>query len=180
MRFGFDLNSWMAFGSVIVGTVALYRDLRYRKIPNWLTFPAMLLGSALNAAFTDQAWYFSLFGMLIGFLLFLLPFLLGGIGAGDVKLLMALGAFLGAKPVFWVGLYGGVAGGLLSLLAIIIHQNGLLEVKRSLVLLVASIWDKDIRRELFGPDQTSKLNIPYGLAIFIGLIIGLIWGPLWE
>lgn len=176
---GFGLNVYIALSSVAVGIEAVFLDLKYRKIPNWITFPAMLLGIALNLAFNYKTWYVSLLGLLVGFLVLLIPFILGGIGAGDVKLLMALGAFLGAKPIIWVGLYGGIAGGILSLLAII-NQDGFPNAKRRLVSLVTAIWDKEIRQILFTLDRTSKLYIPYGLAIFIGLIIGFIWGPLWE
>lgn len=174
-----DQSLYIAFGSVLVGTIAVFSDLKYRKIPNWLTFPAMLLGIILNLVINDQAWYFSIYGLLAGFLMFLLPFMLGGVGAGDVKLLMALGAFLGIKTTVWVGLYGGIAGGVLSLTAIIFRE-GILKAKRMLISLVISIWDKDFREMLFIPDRTSKSSIPYGLAIFIGLIAGLTWGPFWE
>ncbi len=170
---------YMALGSVMVGTVAAYWDIKYRKIPNWLTFPAMLLGVILNLTFNYRTWYFSLLGLLVGFLFFLLPFILGGIGAGDVKLLMALGAFLGMKPIILVGLCSGIAGGLLSLLELLV-QDGFIRTKHRLILLVTSIWDKDIRQIVLRANQTSKLTIPYGLAIFIGLLAGLIWGPLWE
>jgi prepilin peptidase CpaA len=174
-----ELNSYPAVGSVVVGTLAAILDLKYRKIPNWLTFPAMLLGILFNLMIKDRAWYFSIFGLLVGLLMFLLPLALGGIGAGDVKLMMALGAFLGMETIFRVGLYGGIAGGILSLAAIIFRE-GFIEAKRRLVSLVLSIWDKDVRVMLLTPDQTSKSSIPYGLAIYIGLIAGLIWGPFWE
>lgn len=177
--FPLDLNSYLAVGSVVVGTLAAILDLKCRKIPNWLTFPAMLLGIIFNLMIKDQAWYFSIFGLLVGFLMFLLPFALGGIGAGDVKLMMALGAFLGMKTIFRIGLYGGIAGGIFSLAAIVFRE-GIIKAKQRLISLVISIWDKDVRVMLFTPDQTSESSIPYGLAIFIGLIAGLIWGPFRE
>ncbi|MGE5605092.1 MAG: prepilin peptidase [Bacteroidota bacterium] len=176
-----ELNSslYMTLGSIVVGLSAALLDIKYRKIPNWLTFPAMLTGVILNLIFNFKSWHLSLLGLLVGLLILLIPFILGGIGAGDVKLLMALGAFLGVKKIISVGLCSGVAGGVLALLALTL-QDGPVKVRHRLVLLVSSIWDKDIRRVIFRPDQTSKLVIPYGPAILIGLIVGLVWGPLWE
>lgn len=176
-----ELNSslYLALGSVLVGISAALLDIKYRKIPNWLTFPAMLTGVVLNLFFNIDSWRFSLLGLSVGLLILLIPFILGGIGAGDVKLMMALGAFLGARKIISVGLCSGIAGGVLALLALAL-QDGPVKVRHRLVLLVASIWDKDIRRVIFRPDQTSKLVIPYGPAILIGLLVGLVWGPLWE
>jgi prepilin peptidase CpaA len=178
----FRLNNdfWLAFGSVIIGLIAVFWDLKYRKIPNWLTYPAIVFGIILNLAFNSKPWYFSLAGLLAGFLILLIPYMFGGIGAGDVKLLMALGAFLGAGSVVWIGLYGGIAGGALSLF-VLVKQYGFINAKYRLYLLLTSIWNKENRQILQSQPQTSKLDIPYGVAIFIGLIISLagrpfIWG----
>jgi prepilin peptidase CpaA len=87
-----------------VGTVALYTaaaavsDFRTRRVPNWLTLPAALGGLAFHTL-APQGWGLttSLAGMALGFALLLVPFLLGGGGMGDVKLLAALGAWLGPR-----------------------------------------------------------------------------------
>lgn len=175
----FNSGLYMALGSVMIATSAALLDIKYRKIPNWLTFPAMLTGVILNLIFNFENWRLSLLGLFIGFLILVIPFILGGIGAGDVKLLMALGAFLGVKKIISVGLCSGIAGGVLALLALAL-QDGPFKVRHRVALLVTSIWDKEIRQIIFRPDQTSKLVIPYGPAILIGLIVGLVWGPLWE
>ena len=54
-------------------------------------------------------------GWLVGIAIFFVPFALGGLGGGDVKLLGAIGAWLGPVNVLWVGLYAGVAGGVLAI-----------------------------------------------------------------
>lgn len=90
-----------------------------------------------------------------------------------------MGAFLGVEKIIPVGLCSGVAGGVLSLLALLL-QDGFVNIQHRLALLVSSIWDKDIRQIVFKPDRRWKLVIPYGPAILIGLIVGLVWGPLWE
>jgi prepilin peptidase CpaA len=171
--FELSLDFWLRFASLIIGLVAVFWDLKYRKIPNWLTFPAILAGLSINLIFNSRVWYFSVLGLMVGFLVFSIPFGLGGIGAGDVKLLMALGAFLGAKTVVWIAIYGGIAGGLISLFEIF-RQNGFTNTKYRLLLVFTSIWHKGNRQISQIPDPIPKLYIPYGLAIFIGLMVSLV------
>lgn len=85
--------------AALVGTftaLAAGTDLRFRRIPNYLTVPAALLGLAYHTlAPTGFGFWASLAGLGVGFSLLLAPWLLGGGGMGDVKLLAALGAWLG-------------------------------------------------------------------------------------
>jgi prepilin peptidase CpaA len=92
MIVGYD---YVACVAVFV-TAAAAMDYRTRKIPNWLTVPAAILGLLFHS-FAPHGWgpLTSLAGFAVGFSLLLLPWLLGGGGMGDVKLLAALGAWLG-------------------------------------------------------------------------------------
>ena len=92
----------MVLTTVFVATVGLYTataamvDLCEHRIPNYLTVPAAVLGLMYHGLFPGGWGLLSaLAGMAIGFSLLLLPWLLGGGGMGDVKLLAALGAWLG-------------------------------------------------------------------------------------
>lgn len=73
-----------------------YTDVKQRKIKNYATFPVMLIGLILNYFETgiDGVWA-SMIGMLVMVILFLLPYYLKQIGAGDIKLLMAIAAIMG-------------------------------------------------------------------------------------
>ncbi len=75
-------------------------DLRVRRIPNLLVFPAMAVGivshvswQSLGQSWSGASW--GLKGVGMGFILLLIPYLVGGMKAGDVKFLMAIGAFVG-------------------------------------------------------------------------------------
>lgn len=93
--------------------VAAYFDLRSRRIPNWLSFPAALLAVALHGVAGGRA------GLLASALAFVLWFLIGfflyvvvlsyGIGAGDLKLLAASAAFLGIMPALYLALLSFIA-----------------------------------------------------------------------
>jgi prepilin peptidase CpaA len=92
----------IAFAAVVAAymTTAAATDLHSRRIPNWLTVPMALAGVAFHLlAPTGLGLGASLLGLVVGFSLLLVPYAIGGGGAGDVKLLAALGAWLGWQLV---------------------------------------------------------------------------------
>jgi prepilin peptidase CpaA len=107
------------WAAVAVALVACVTDVRARRIPNHLTFPAAAAGVIFHAVagWPQGAWAVS--GLFLGLLLFLPIYLLRGMGAGDVKLLAALGAWLGPLSIAWVAAYAAIAGGVLAVLVAI-------------------------------------------------------------
>ena len=102
--------------SLGLAMVACGWDLRTRRIPQVLTLGGALAGLAFHLAIGGwRAGVVCVLGWAVGLAIFFLPFALGGLGAGDVKLLGAIGAWLGPVNVLWVGLYAGVAGGVLAI-----------------------------------------------------------------
>ena len=101
--------------TLTIAGAACVTDLRARRIPNVLTFGAALAGLVFQFATGGvEALGQASLGWLLGAFVFLLPFALGGLGGGDVKLLAALGAWLGPADAFWLALYTGVAGGVMA------------------------------------------------------------------
>ena len=104
---------YVAVGIAAVGCAF---DIRTRRIPNALTFGAAAAGFGYHTVTGGLgALGGSVAGWLVGVLMFIVPFALRGMGGGDVKLLGALGAWVGPLTAVWVGLYTGVAGGLFAL-----------------------------------------------------------------
>ncbi len=103
---------------VLLAVTACAFDLRTRRIPNALTFGAALTallihwltGGAEGAAVAAGGW-------VVGLFLFMPFFALRGMGGGDVKLLAALGAWLGPQQVLWLAIYAGIAGGVMGVWA---------------------------------------------------------------
>ena len=99
MRPGFELIILVAAYTF----AAAITDYKIHKIPNWLTVPTALLGLLYHAVFYSAnssplgGLAFALTGFFVGFFLLMIPAVLGGGGMGDVKLLAALGAWLGWK-----------------------------------------------------------------------------------
>jgi prepilin peptidase CpaA len=97
---------------VAVTMAAAVVDLRTRRVPNWLTFGTAALGITMAMTHLDGVGVAGAFeGLLVGLLLMLPGHVIGRTGAGDVKLLAALGTLLGPKAVAMAFLYTAIAGG---------------------------------------------------------------------
>lgn len=93
-----ELSLIVSLAVATLTAVAAVTDLGGHRIPNWLTVPAALLGLAFHGlAPGGEGILAALGGLGIGLVLLMLPALLGGGGMGDVKLLAALGAWLGVE-----------------------------------------------------------------------------------
>ncbi|MDY6852025.1 MAG: A24 family peptidase [Thermodesulfobacteriota bacterium] len=102
---------------LLVTLVTLYTDIKRQRIPNPLTISAALAGLCFQCyeAGLAEGGCFALQGLALGVSLLFIPFLLGGMGGGDVKLLGALGAWLGPADVAAVFFYTAVAGSVWAL-----------------------------------------------------------------
>ena len=163
--------------------VAAMIDLRSRKIPNWLTLTVAAAGMfggflfyAIQGDWTG-GWQWLLFsgkGWLVGIGLFLIPFMLGGMGGGDVKLLGAIGAFKGVGFVIETALFGALWGGVLALLAILLSKKtGILKRFGFGLKLFAKTGGqagKDFMLPAENVSEKEKLYVPYGVAIFLGVL----------
>jgi prepilin peptidase CpaA len=162
---------------VVLILLAVYSDFRWRKIPNCLTLPAIVLGFFLN--FLGNSWnglLFSLVGLFVGMGLLMLPYLLGGMGGGDVKFMGALGAFLGSYSIVNVFLYATLVGGAIAL-AVAIFNRSLIETLKKVWLLLKCIFL--FRAPMAGAGLFKKsIQIPYGIAIGIGTFIYLAAGKI--
>jgi len=85
------------------------------KVPNWLTFPFVMSGWIYHVL-TEGAWGIqsSLLGTVVGLGLLLVPYVIGGMGAGDVKLFAGVGAWMGPQVTFYAFCVSAVVGGILA------------------------------------------------------------------
>jgi prepilin peptidase CpaA len=109
----------------------------------------------------------------VGAAVFVIPFALGGLGAGDVKLLAAMGAWLGPSGAFWLALYTGVAGGVMALAVAL--GTGYLRRALSNVWLLLSHWRVAGLRSLpeISLEGSTGPRLAYALPIFAGLMATL-------
>lgn len=159
-------------GAFALAAAACWFDLRTRSIPNRLTFPAAALG--LVAATVTQGGHgmvSSAAGFLVGLALFFPFFLLRGLGAGDVKLLGALGAWLGGSVVFGVAFYTTLAGGVFALPLLIRHRYGR-QAARNIWLLLAHWRVCGIAPlDSLTLETSAGPKLPYALPIGAGVVL---------
>ena len=110
-----------AVAVVSVVPAAALCDLRSRRLPNTLTFGAAGVALAVHGAIGGWPEFFHRLWDGESAWLFLPLFALGGMGGGDVKLLGAIGAWLGPTGAVWTGLYGAIAGGVMALVVAIVR-----------------------------------------------------------
>ena len=105
--------------AVLVGVAAIVDDLWRRQISNWI--PAVALVGGVASMAIERGWRgagSSLLGAVAGFGVFLVFYLLGGMGGGDVKLMAGFGAVLGPAGLFEAALWTALLGGLIAVAAI--------------------------------------------------------------
>lgn len=163
-----------ALVAVGVSSLAAVGDVRAARIPNWLTFGAFACGLGYQAVVLGPRGFVgSLAGAGVGLGLFLPLFLVGGMGAGDVKLMAALGAWLGPAGAAWTALYAAIAGGVMAL--VVGLARGYLRTALANIWTLLGFWRFVGIRPLDGITlQTSKgPRLPYALPITAGLFATL-------
>lgn len=160
--------------ALVIGGIACATDLRSARIPNVLTFGAGVLGLLFHLLAPEgNGVAFAATGMLAGLLVFFPFFALGALGAGDVKLMAALGTWLGWPLTIQVALYGAVAGGVLAVVVALWHGY-LRRAVGNLHTLVQYWWLVGVKPlpELT-LDAGHGLRLPYALPIMAGLVVTL-------
>lgn len=166
---------------------ALFFDLTRKKIPNFLTFPIMLWGLlAHTITGGPEGFLFSVYGLLLGLAIFFIPFMLGGMGGGDVKLLGAIGAIKGLQFVFYAAVFTAFCGGILAVIYLIYNRQLLRILKKILAFVAVPLltllyfrfrnpYLNQLSLLLSSAETHSeeKVYLPYGVAIAAGTIIAL-------
>lgn len=159
---------------LLILIICLWTDLRERRIYNKVVIPAAAAGIIIQTAQHGLPGLKSgLAGCGLGLLLFLLPFALGGLGAGDVKLLGAVGALKGSLFVIYTALGTALAGGVIAFFILLRHRRLGATVKRLVFSLGFFLGGGSTGRKgaLLLLERTPYSSLfPYGAAIFLGSI----------
>ena len=171
------------FLEVLVIIAAIW-DIRTRRIPNWLTLSGVVLGVALNTfLFEINGLWFSLEGLGVAFAVYFVLYLLRAMGAGDVKLMAAVGAAAGAGNWLGILVLTSVAGAVAGLL-LVAFKGRFRKTLSNLGLIISSLG-----RGRAPYKQTPELDVssdkamrlPHGALIALGtlgfLAAALRWAP---
>ena len=160
--------------AVVVALISAAWDLKTRRIPNVLTFGSALAAFGFHlymSGLSGAGW--SATGWLVGAAFFLPFFVLGGMGAGDVKLLAALGAWLGPGQAAWVALFSLIAGGVLGLA--VAAGYGYLTQAFANITWMFQFWRSEGPKPV--PDVTLATHrgprLAYAIPVLAGLMVTL-------
>jgi prepilin peptidase CpaA len=159
--------------SLVLAATACWTDLRTRRIPNVLTFGAAGLGLAFHLFFSGSGPLTALAGWLTGVLIFSPLFLLRGMGAGDLKLLGALGAWLGPLMAVRIGLWSALAGGVLAIVVALAHGYAGQALRN--VWLLLTHWRVSGIKPLdsLTLDKGTGPRLAYAVPLMFGLMVAL-------
>lgn len=163
-------------GAELLAVLAAWTDLRSRRIPNWLTVPGLVIGVAANSALGGWSGLkSSLLGAGVG-LLILLPFVLvRSLGAGDWKLVGALGAFTGPGALLDMLLGSVLVAGVMAM-ALVIYKGRTLETLRNIGHILISLVTFQLPGSRVSLDNPDALKVPYGVALALTVVLyGILW-----
>jgi prepilin peptidase CpaA len=167
--------------ALLLATIVLAAifDLRYRRIPNWLNLSAITLGIGSNILlFHFHGFLLSVAGLGCSLLIYVPLFLVRGMGAGDVKLMAAVGSIAGPWNWLWIFLATALLGGAIALIYVVwrrrVHHTLL-----NLAFVVAELWH--VRAPAIGDPRLdirdpSALRVPHGAVIAGGAGAFLLFG----
>lgn len=164
-----------------VVVVAAATDAWGQRVPNWLTLPATVLALCMRYAIggpTEVFWgvagWFAGFALLIGF------YAKGGMGAGDVKLVAAVGAFTGPQRILWISAYTGVLGGIYALGIVVysmVSRGGWIRAGRRLKQEGETLLMTGGNVEAVAGSLRAYPKLRYAIVVALGVAIEHVVGP---
>lgn len=157
----------------LVLVVAAYIDGKQLRVPNWITFPMVLAGLTYNA--WEGGWSGlgeGLLGMVVGLGCLLPLYCVGGMGAGDVKLMAGIGAWLGWELTLFAFCVSAVVGAVMALVMVLCSQRFRHHYANFLLILNEWMTIRDPRElaRIAAERKPTMMLLPYGIPICIGSI----------
>jgi prepilin peptidase CpaA len=179
MELGLGMNLTVDTFSVIFLTIVLgiatITDLRVHKIPNLLTFPAMAVALIYHCA--NRGLYgfsASAIGLVLGMAIFVIPYVMGGMGAGDAKLMGVVGAILGPEKLVVSSLFVAICGGIYALFIFSLNYK---YTKYFINKTVFTIKHYILTRKIIkisSEYECKKPELYYAIPIVVGTLFALL------
>src|SRR5919106_3017162 len=148
----------------------IYHDVRFRRIPNMLVLTALIAGLTINTVFGGfRGLGNSALGFAVAFIPMLLLHIFGAMGAGDVKLMGAVGSILGVALMPITLVLVVMVGGALAIFTTLRAGTMFSTLHGVLRIFVGILPGWEMPRFAMAPDR--RHTIPYGVAIMVGSLI---------
>jgi prepilin peptidase CpaA len=169
-------QNWPVWVVSITLVVAAIIDGLKLKVPNWLTFPMIISGWIYSAAFSPFAGWegllYSIAGTVVGLALLLPAYAIGGMGAGDVKLLAGIGAWVWGTATLYAFAISAIVGGVIAVLMVVVRRSWVKHQSQFWVICneILTVKDPEKLAAIAAERKSSMMLLPYGIPIAIGTI----------
>jgi prepilin peptidase CpaA len=171
------VENWPVWIVTITLVVAAVIDGMKLKVPNWITYPMIVSGWIYSSMFVaGYPWWegllYSLAGTIVGLALLLPAYAIGGMGAGDVKLLAGVGAWIWYKDTLYAFAVSAVVGGVIAVVMVLVgrswnkHQSQFWMICNEIL----TVKDPEKLATIAAERKPTMMLLPYGIPIAIGTI----------
>ena len=172
------VENWPIWFLSTVLVVAAVIDGWKLKVPNWITFPLVISGWIYSTAcFGWMGLGWSMVGTAVGLGLLLPAYAIGGMGAGDVKLLAGVGAWVWGTTTFYAFCISAIFGGVIAV-GMVLYARGWQEHKAqfwSIANEILSVRDPNQLAAAAAERKSTMMLLPYGIPIAMGTIVYFAW-----
>ena len=177
-------DNWPYWLVSMVLVYAAYIDGKQLRVPNWITFPMIVSGwvySCIWYGLDGQLWYvglgWSLAGTAVGLATLLPAYAIGGMGAGDVKLMAGIGAWVYCAVTFYAFCVSAIVGAILAVAMIIISRQSKTHWNQFFFIIneIMTVRNPEALATIAGERKASMRLLPYGIPIAIGTIMYFAW-----
>jgi prepilin peptidase CpaA len=175
------LENWPIWVVTITLVVAAWIDGKQLKVPNLITYPMIVAGWMYSFAFFGwEGFGWSLIGTAVGLGLLMPAYAIGGMGAGDVKLLAGVGAWVWGTNTFYAFCVSAVLGGVIALGMVLYHRAWQKHHDQFWMIWneITSIKDPEQLATIAAERKPTMMLLPYGIPIAIGSIAYFAWAGL--
>jgi prepilin peptidase CpaA len=161
---------WLLSAALVVAAVI---DGWKLKVPNWITFPLVLSGWAYSAVYFGWAGLgWSLVGTAVGLGLLLPAYAIGGMGAGDVKLLAGVGAWIWGTATLYAFCASALIGGVIAVAMVLWRHDWRHHLSQFWTITneILTVRDPDALSAIAAQRKSTMLLLPYGIPIALGSI----------
>jgi prepilin peptidase CpaA len=169
-----DLQIWVA---CFILAVAAYIDWKDHRVPNWITFTGFAAGLVFHLLPGGSGIGFALLGALVGLLTLIVPYALNGMGAGDVKLMAAVGAWVGPAITIQAFVWIAIVGGVMGIGGVLLNGRSRERLKNMLLAGKNMFMMRELQT---GAENNApkRVLLPYGVPIAFGFFAYFLFGGL--
>lgn len=177
-------HNWVYWAVSIFAVIAAYIDGKQLRVPNKITFPMIIAGwmwSSISYGMAGEGWYWGLMwsiaGMSVGIATLLPTYAIGGMGAGDVKMMAAIGAWVHCTVTFYAFCVSAIVGAILAVIMIVTAGEGRRHFNMFFSILneISTVKDPEKLAQIATERKTTMRLLPYGIPLAIGTVLYFAW-----